>query len=451
MVFLLKFKMSIRKPKSDIRNFFQPSSKKLRITDEHSLDEQTHFVDSQDLPGSASLVQIDKNENINDEIGGCDESLQPTSCSPLEQTYDIGFYIRTGLNAGFLDDTKKEAVFRNTWVPSLTYKFPVQQCQSFTRHFQRAWLINYPWLAYSDVKKGLFCKTCVLFLTNLERGKGSHQQINQFIRSVFTNWKKATENFAHHAQLNYHKDACAAAESFLSVFDSKLYDIRLQISTNAQKEAEENIKKLLKIIKNIKFCGRQELSLRGHVDSGRVTLEDPPFNDGNFRALLRFRIQSGDEILKKRLLHSGNNAMYTSPDIQNEFIELIGDEITSQIIKHANKSRFFTVLADETTDISRVEQFSLCIRYVDLDLYLVREDFLKFVPVVDVTGNGLVTVLKNQLQKLGLDMHNLRDQGYDGAAAMKGAFNGVQAIIQNEFPKAIHIYPLYFTLSQFMS
>ncbi|EFN67053.1 Zinc finger MYM-type protein 1, partial [Camponotus floridanus] len=87
-------------------------------------------------------------------------------------------------------------------------------------------------------------------------------------------------------------------------------------------------------------------------------------NDGNFRALLRFRVQSGDEVLKEHLLNSAHNAMYTSPDIQNEFIQLIGAEIISQIVKRAIKSRFFTVLANETTDISRIEQFSLCIRYI---------------------------------------------------------------------------------------
>ncbi|KAG8330379.1 hypothetical protein J6590_065414 [Homalodisca vitripennis] len=48
-----------------------------------------------------------------------------------------------------------------------------------------------------------------------------------------------------------------------------------------------------------------------------------------------------------------------------------------------------TVLADETTDISQIEQFSLCVRYVDEELFKIREDFLAFVPVYDVTGQGI--------------------------------------------------------------
>ncbi|EFN72295.1 hypothetical protein EAG_11531, partial [Camponotus floridanus] len=136
-----------------------------------------------------------------------------------------------------------------------------------------------------------------------------------------------------HAKLNYHKDACTSAVNFLSVFDSKILDVCLQINTKAKKKADENRKKLRTIIQTLKFCGRQELALKGHIDSGRLTLEEPTHNDGNFRALLRFRVQSGDEVLKEHLLNSAHNAMYTSPDIQNEFIQLIGAEIISQIVK----------------------------------------------------------------------------------------------------------------------
>lgn len=423
--------MSSRKHKSDIRNFFQNSAKKLRVIEtQHSNDDDTL--------NPSSNTNTEK-ENKNNEA--VDSSLPSTSTSLSQQTYDIGSYVCAGPNTKIIiDDVKKESVFRNTWVPPVTYIFPVQQSQSFTRHFQRKWLNDYPWLAYSDIHKGLFCKTCVLFLTNIESGKGSHQQVNQFVRSPFTNWKKATESFANHAKHNYHKDACISAESFLSVFDSKILDVCSQINKNKKKEIEENRKKLKTIIQTLKFCGRQELALRGHIDSGRVTLKEPTHNDGNFRALLRFRVQSGDEILKEHLLNANHNAMYTSPDIQNEIIQLIGSEITLQIVKRATKSRFFTVLADETTDISRIEQFSLCIRYVDLELYVVREDFLAFVPVCDVTGAGLAKTIKDQLQNLGLDLQNLRGQGYDGAAAMRGVFNGVQAVIQKEFPKAVYTH-----------
>ncbi|CAG2062530.1 unnamed protein product [Timema podura] len=52
-----------------------------------------------------------------------------------------------------------------------------------------------------------------------------------------------------------------------------------------------------------------QIALRGHSDSGPIAAEDSPYvgkNEGNFRALLRFEIESGDETLKN---HLGNCAV----------------------------------------------------------------------------------------------------------------------------------------------
>ena len=98
------------------------------------------------------------------------------------------------------------------------------------------------------------------------------------------------------------------------------------------------------------------------------------------------------------------------------------------------------MLADETSDVQGIEQFSLVVHYFDEEVNEIREDFLKFVPVHDVTGKGLATTIKKELQSLGLDLNYMRGQGYDGAAAMSGAFNGVQAIILEEYPMAIYTH-----------
>lgn len=192
------------------------------------------------------------------------------------------------------------------------------------------------------------------------------------------------------------------------------------------------------IIECVLFCGRQEIALRAHRDAGPLALETPVINDGNLRSLVRIRIESGDEALLDHILNSGANSMYLSPEIQNELINIIGQYIQQKIVAKINKSKFFTVLADETTDISRIEQFSLCVRYLDNND--IREDFLTFVPVQNVTGSGLAKTLKETLVSLGLDLNKMRGQGYDGAAAMSGTFRGCQAIIRDEFPKALYTH-----------
>lgn len=98
-------------------------------------------------------------------------------------------------------------------------------------------------------------------------------------------------------------------------------------------------------------------------------------------------------------------------------------------------------MADEATDVAGIEQFSLCVRYFDKDTIKIREDFLQFVPVTDMSRKGLAQASLECLGNLGVNLNYLRGQGYDGASAMRGLFiNGVQAIIKQSYPLALYIH-----------
>ena len=61
---------------------------------------------------------------------------------------------------------------------------------------------------------------------------------------------------------------------------------------------------------------------------------------------------------------------YTSAKIQNDMISLIGKIIQQNIVDKIKKAGFFSIIADETMDISRLEQISLCVRYVTNDFVI---------------------------------------------------------------------------------
>lgn len=82
----------------------------------------------------------------------------------------------------------------------------------------------------------------------------------------------------------------------------------------------------------------------------------------------------------------------------------------------------------------------MCIRYVNESLMKIKEDFLTFVPVNNVTGSGLTITLLDTLEKLELYLIKITGQGYDGAAAMRGGFRRVQAIVKEEYPKALNTH-----------
>jgi hypothetical protein len=58
--------------------------------------------------------------------------------------------------------------------------------------------------------------------------------------------------------------------------------------------------------------------------------------------------------------------------------------------------KYFSIIADETADISRIEQLSLCARYYDSNDGKMHEDFLKFVPIYEINGSNLsYTIIEN--------------------------------------------------------
>lgn len=93
------------------------------------------------------------------------------------------------------------------------------------------------------------------------------------------------------------------------------------------------------------------------------------------------------------------------------------------------KEKYFIISADETSDISHIEQFSLCIRYLKKsssfekdNTYIIREDFLQFVPVHSTVGSELANIIISTLTSLGLNLKNARGQRYDGTANMRFSF-----------------------------
>jgi len=255
------------------------------------------------------------------------------------------------------------------------------------------------------------------------------------------------EQFRYHKNLEYHKTSCVVAQNFIDVYEKKIVDVSLQRNTALLATSEQNRKILSSIVETIILIGRQEIALRGHRDSGPILSELPTYNNGNFCALLRFRVDLGDNTLNDHLsrieaMSSNRSTSYTSSKIQNELIEICGKVILNKNVSKVNEAECFSLLADETTDISVIEQFSLCARYIEKTNsgIVLKEDYLYFVPVNDVTGKGLMYSLLETCQNLKLNLKYLVGQGYDGAAAMSGEFQGCAAKVMEKYPQALYVH-----------
>ena len=136
------------------------------------------------------------------------------------------------------------------------------------------------------------------------------------------------------------------------------------------------------------------------------------------------------------LKNAPKNARYTSKTIQNQRISIVGNHIRSEIIEEIQMAKYYSIIADELSDISNKEQLSISFQYV-LD-GMVREVFADFVEVERITGKTLADAIIQCLAMWGLRIQYFRGQCYDGASSMAGAQSGCSAIIQEVAPLAVY-------------
>ena len=71
---------------------------------------------------------------------------------------------------------------------------------------------------------------------------------------------------------------------------------------------------------------------------------------------------------------------------------------------------------------------SFILRCIDVSSTQIQvfEYFLEFLKVDDTSGKNLFDAIMNEINNIGLDISNLKGQGYDNGSNMKGKHQGVQ-------------------------
>ncbi|XP_025425350.1 uncharacterized protein LOC112694172 [Sipha flava] len=322
--------------------------------------------------------KVDNIQNNTDSVVSASDTDIPTSSTSHINRHDIFNYVKRVLTQNEIHD-----ILNAIWIPDVNYNFPVKVFfvgkDKTARYlkFQYKWFARFPWLVYSEIDNGAYCKFCVAFSTNY--AGINDQKLELLVTKKYDNWRHALEYFKNHSQLEYHKKY-------------------KQIDIGRKKEIIQNRKNIIPVIEAIILCGRQNMALRGHRDFGNIfkaCSDDKQNNDGNFRAILRYRAQ-GDSDMRSYLESSGT-IKYTSSTSQNEIIDSCNKLLLNKIVSRVNEAKCFTVLADETANVSGIEQISLCVRYIELSTLELHEDFLQFVPAVDMTGKGLAKLIIDNL------------------------------------------------------
>lgn len=82
----------------------------------------------------------------------------------------------------------------------------------------------------------------------------------------------------------------------------------------------------------------------------------------------------------------------------------------------------------------------VCFRYFDHSSGKILEDFIGFAKCDSTTGESLAAAFIAQLTAAGVNIDNMRGQGYDGAANMSGIHRGVKTRIQQLIPRATYTH-----------
>ena len=123
----------------------------------------------------------------------------------------------------------------------------------------------------------------------------------------------------------------------------------------------------------------------------------------------------------------------------NEILGIASYAVLQDLVKEVQVAKCFSIICDETTDISTMEQLSIRVRYVD-SAWAIKEVFLELHAAPKCDLETLTTIIKSCLLSLNIPLSNCRGQTYDGAANMRGNISGVQARIKESNKTAVYVY-----------
>ncbi|KAM6556436.1 hypothetical protein CsatB_003455 [Cannabis sativa] len=298
----------------------------------------------------------------------------------------------------------------------------------YIRELQNGEKQDRKWLIYSVSLDKVFCFCCKLFATK-------KHLVGFLAEGGFNDWHNISDRLKSHERSTQHIESIASGVELEKRLKMKLtIDASLEEHINQEKKYWKQV--LERILAIVKRFGQNNLAFRGD----REKLYEK--NNGNFLQIIELLAEFDSTMQEhvRRILRGETHYHYLSHKIQNEMIQLLATEVKSSIISRIKEAKYFSVILDCTPDASNDEQMSLVLRCVNVSEspIFVDEYFLGFIKVHDTSGLGLLNELLDALNILGLDVDNIRGQGYDNGSNMRGKNKGVQTRLLEMNPRAFY-------------
>ncbi|XP_076591034.1 THAP domain containing 12b [Chaetodon auriga] len=222
-------------------------------------------------------------------------------------------------------------------------------------------------------------------------------------------------------QLNSKKDA--AVEDNTSTNDDEP-----QLSTE-EKAFREYLRSLFEVLV---MLAKQSIPL---VTDGAFEAE---CMSNNIQALLDFRMNAGDEALRKRFEATAVNSEYLSAAQQSQLLDVCENTVREEMLMEVRESRFFSLVTGDLVEFANEKHLPLFLRFVNQQNVL-REEFLDFLQF-DGDESTLVERLEAQLtDRWGLSMEDCRGQAHKATGTSTTKMKAVAVLLMDKYPLALHM------------
>ncbi|XP_029027573.1 THAP domain containing 12b isoform X2 [Betta splendens] len=208
-----------------------------------------------------------------------------------------------------------------------------------------------------------------------------------------------------------------------------------QLSTE-EKEFREYLRSLFEVVL---MMGKQSIPLA-------VERAEEEKKSSNFQALIDYRINAGDEGLKKHFETAAVNREYLSTTQQGQLLDICENTVREEMLMEVRESRFFSLVTGELVEISTEKHLPIFLRFVNQQNVL-REEFLDFVPF-NGDESTLVERLEAQLtDRWGLSMEDCRGQAHKATGTSTIKMKAVAVLLMEKYPLALHMPCSHMTLN----
>ncbi|XP_034024979.1 THAP domain containing 12b [Thalassophryne amazonica] len=158
----------------------------------------------------------------------------------------------------------------------------------------------------------------------------------------------------------------------------------------------------------------------------------------NFQALLEYRINAGDEALRKRFEATAVNTEYLTAAQQHQLLDICENTVREEMLMEVRENRFFSLITGDFVEFGGLKHLPLFLRYVNQQNFL-KEEFLDFLPF-DGDECSLVEKLEAHLtERWGLSMEDCRGQGHKATGSFTTKMKAVALMLMEKYPLALHM------------